>query len=212
MRILKNTLAILPEPMRDHYLKNKYDKQLKNWQAQGCSIPVPHVVKQLAIKSYQNIHNVDTLVETGTYLGDMTYAQRKLFKKIYTIELSEQLYMRAVKRFKRQKNIEVLQGDSGIVLGSLIDKIEGKSIFWLDGHYSGGVTAKGSKECPIMQELEIILGSPYEHIILIDDAREFDGTNDYPQLEELCSMIQGSKYPNSAIEVKEDIIRIELKS
>jgi protein-L-isoaspartate O-methyltransferase len=46
------------------------------------------------------MHNVDTLIETGTYLGDMTYAQRKLFKQIYTIELSETLYKKAVDRLK----------------------------------------------------------------------------------------------------------------
>lgn len=211
MSISKRLLSILPEPIRDSYLNSKYNKQLKNWKAQGCPIPTPHIAKQLAIKSYQNTHNVETLIETGTYLGDMTYAQRKFFKKIYTIELSEQLHRQAVRRLRKYKNIEALLGDSGIVLGSLINKITGKSIFWLDGHYSGGVTAKGSTECPVMQELDIILSSPYEHIILIDDAREFTGNNDYPLLEEVISLVH-SKYSNSVIEVKDDIIRIELKS
>lgn len=212
MSILKKILSVLPESLRDYYLDNKYNKQLKNWEAQGCTLPTPHVVKQLAIKSYQNVHHADTLIETGTYLGDMTYAQRKLFKKIYTIELSKPLYEKAVKRFRKYTNIEVLQGDSGIVLGSLMKIINGKTIFWLDGHYSGGVTAKGAKESPVMQELSIILNSPYEHVVLIDDAREFNGTNDYPQLEELSTEVLKSRYPNSVIDVKDDIIRIELKS
>lgn len=212
MYLFKKILFILPEFMRDFYLDNKYDKQLEKWKAGGCKLPVPHAVKQITIKSYQNTHDVDTLIETGTYLGDMTYAQRKLFRRIYTIELSEALYKMAVDRLRKYKNIELLLGDSGIVLNSLIGKIDGKSIFWLDGHYSGGITAKGSKECPVMQELDIILNSPYEHIILIDDAREFNGTNDYPLLEELDSVIRESKFPNSVIYVKDDIIRIELKS
>ncbi len=209
---LKELLPIVPEPLRDWYLKRKYEKQLKDWEKRGRGFPTPHVVKQLAIKSFQKKYNVDTLIETGTYLGDMVYAQRKLFRQIYSIELSEQLHRMAVNRFKKYKNSDILQGDSGIVLTSLVNKIKRQSIFWLDGHYSGGFTAKGDKECPIIQELGAILGSPYEHIILIDDAREFTGTNDYPTIEELESIIKKSRYVNSTINVKDDIIRIELKA
>lgn len=56
------------------------------------------------------------------------------------------------------------------------------------------------------------MDSAIEHIILIDDARDFNGHNGYPTIEELESMIIGNGFPNSKIEVKDDIIRIELKS
>lgn len=212
MSKLKQILSILPEPITDCYLNYKYKKQLSNWKEKGCPLPTPHIVKQLVIKSYQESSNATTLIETGTYLGDMVYAQRKLFKKIYSIELSEELHKRALKRFKKNNNIEVIQGDSGIVLDSIIKQLNGKSIFWLDGHYSGGFTAKGSTECPIVQELNTILKSKYEHIILIDDAREFNGENDYPTMEKLDFILRGSGFPNSTIDTKDDIIRIELKA
>ncbi|MDR1090644.1 MAG: hypothetical protein LBL79_06165 [Prevotella sp.] len=212
MSKLKQLLAIIPEPLRDCYFNYKYNKQLKNWEKNGRPLPTPHIVKQLAIKSYQKKYNVDTLIETGTYLGDMVYAQRKLFKKIYTIELSKELFKRCRKRLNKYKHIEVIQGDSGVILESLVRELNQKALFWLDGHYSGGVTAKGDKESPVIQELKTILQSNIEHIILIDDARNFDGTNDYPTVEQLKALILEGGYPDSTIKVEDDIIRVELKS
>lgn len=211
MSKLKQILSILPEPLSDCYLNYKYNKQLKSWKKKGCPLPTPHIVKQLVIKSYQKSHNIDTLIETGTYLGDMVYAQRKVFKRIYSIELSKQLHEKAVKRFSKYASIEILQGDSGVVLDSIIKDLNCKAIFWLDGHYSGGFTAKGSTECPIVEELNTIFKSQYEHVILIDDAREFNGENDYPTIEELESLIGNSGFPNSSLTIQDDIIRIELK-
>jgi hypothetical protein len=46
-------------------------------------------------------------------------------------------------------------------------------MFWLDAHWSGGETYGENDECPLLEELAIINVSPYEHIILIDDARLF---------------------------------------
>lgn len=212
MSKLKQILAVFPEPLRDCYLNYKYKKQYQNWNLNGCNLPIPHIVKQLAIKSYQEKYNLDTLIETGTYMGDMVYAQRKQFDKIYTIELSEKLAQASRKRLRKYKNIEVIQGDSSVVLGTIVEKLKNKSFFWLDGHYSGGVTAKADKECPILQELDVILKSGFEHIILIDDAINFDGTNDYPTIEQVEIIVKKSNFPNSTIETKDNIIRIELKN
>lgn len=150
MNALKNLQPFIPEYMRDYYLSYKYSKQRKTWMKNGCPLPTPHIIKQLAIKSYQEKYDVEILVETGTYLGDMVYAQRKSFKRIYTIELSEKLYHYSKKRLNKYSNIKVIQGDSSIALDSIIKEINEPSIFWLDGHYSGGITAKGNSNCPIL--------------------------------------------------------------
>ena len=115
----------------------------------------------------------------------MVEAQRNHFEKIYSIELSEKLFNRAKKRFKDYSHITILHGDSGIVLNKLIPEIDKPALFWLDGHYSGGITAKGEKECPVPEELKTILKSSLPHIILIDDARLFNGTHDYPTIEQI---------------------------
>ena len=82
-----------------------------------------------------------------------------------------------------------MQGDSGNVLNQLVPELNSAALFWLDGHYSGGQTAKGEKECPIYEELKSILASSLEHIVLIDDARLFIGQHDYPTIEELKDFV-----------------------
>lgn len=77
----------------------------------------------------------------------------------------------------------------------------------MDGHYSGFETAKGDLETPIKLELEIILNSEYEHVILIDDARLFIGENDYPTIEELKKYIL-SKNNSLTVNIIDDIIRV----
>jgi hypothetical protein len=49
-----------------------------------------------------------------------------------------------------------VQGDSGKELPKIVTQLDTPAIFWLDGHYSAGITAKGDTECPIFEELEAI--------------------------------------------------------
>ncbi len=100
-----------------------------------------------------------------------------------------------------------MQGDSGEVLKQLIPVLSSQAIFWLDGHYSGGLTAKGAKECPGYEELNAIFNSSIEHVICIDDARLFVGKNDYPTIDELSIFVQEKK-PGYAFSVENDCIRL----
>jgi hypothetical protein len=154
---------------------------------------------------------VATLVETGTALGDTIQAVKGDFQQIYSIELSETLYQRAVKRFARFDHIHLLQGDSGVLLPEVARQLNAPALFWLDAHYSAGPTAKGDKDSPILNEMSavLMLGAP-DHVILIDDAREFTGTHDYPTLEELRQHVERLR-PGLEFHVEYDIIRIHGK-
>src|SRR5687768_9533730 len=111
-------------------------KQLEHWHLAGNPIPPPHIVKQITITGYQKKYSISTLVETGTYLGDMVEAQKKRFRKIISIELSVDLYEKAKQRFVKDKNVRIVQGDSGEALPGILKEITERAIFWLDGHYS----------------------------------------------------------------------------
>jgi len=113
---------------------------------------------------------------------------------------------------RKYKNISIIKGDSSTVLEGVCKDIprDAKVIFWLDGHYSGGHTGKGEKECPIYEELANIFKTRADQdVILIDDARCFIGVGDYPTVNELSMFIRQERQ-NAEIRVKDDIIIVIL--
>jgi hypothetical protein len=171
-------------------------------------MPPPHIVKQRILKTYAHRFDLKILVETGTYYGDMVEAMRTSFDRLYSIELSRDLYEMATVRFKGIEHIELIHGDSGVALGRIVAELDQPALFWLDGHYSAGVTAKGDKDTPIYEELRHILdGHNRGHVILIDDARCFGTDPSYPRIEEIKEFI-GSRWPDTEISVQHDTIRI----
>jgi len=158
----------------------------------------------VSVTELYELLKINVLVETGTYLGDMVWAQKDYFQKIYSIELSEELFHKAKKRFSNNNNVELIQGDSSEKINEIVSKITEPVLFWLDGHYSGGITAKGKTICPIYGELAHVFNSPYSHVILIDDARLFTGKDDYPTQHDLGNFVSA----NSAykMKVENDII------
>jgi hypothetical protein len=167
-----------------------YKTDYKSWLQNGRPMPPPHLVKKELIKKYSIKYKTTIFIETGTYLGEMIYSQKNNFKSIYSIEIQPDLYKAAKRRFKNQKNVNILFGDSGEMLPEIVQNLCEKALFWLDGHYSGGITGKSNIECPIYKELSAIFGNKINHIIIIDDANCFNGEHDYPTIEELKHFIQ----------------------
>ncbi|MFA5022983.1 MAG: hypothetical protein WC385_00090 [Candidatus Paceibacterota bacterium] len=178
------------------------------WQLKGRPLPPPQIVKQKLIKKCARRYHCQILVETGTCLGDTIDRLKNDFQQIFSIELSPELFRQAQKRFEQDPHINLFQGDSGEVLPSILPKLNKPTIFWLDGHYSGGVTAKAGVNTPIIKELGAILNNPaINQVILIDDARLFIGQNDYPSLRELADFIASrGKYE---FKIKNDVIIIQ---
>lgn len=190
----------------NYYHSTKFYKYrlIKRWNNENN----PHKIKENAIIEYYDKYHYNVLIETGTYLGEMVYSLRNKFKTIYTIELSMPLFKNAKKHFSEFESINFLQGDSGLVLEEVVNKLTEPAIFWLDGHYSEGITEKGKSETPILKELQSIFASPYSHVVLIDDARCFGNPEfpDYPSIKELKDYINKLN-AKSNFEIKNDIIR-----
>lgn len=172
----------------------------------GFLMPLPPFIKRSIILRYALDYGCKTLVETGTQYGDTPWLFRNRFETIYTIELSPTLADMARKRFWRHPNIKVVEGDSGEKLAELLPMLQSKTLFWLDGHYSAGLTAQADKDCPIFEELRSIAKfCPVPYVILIDDARCFGKDKDYPSLEALFTFIH-QEMLGYAIKVEYDFI------
>jgi len=209
-RLLKEAIKKNYFPRKLKYIVERkiHDRDIAKWERCGKPIPPPHIVKQRTLKYYAEKFNLNLFVETGTYYGDMVEAMKDNFQQIYSIELSEKLYELAKIRFNAEKNIILIQGDSGTALRNLINKIEQPTLFWLDGHYSGGVTAKSDQNTPILQELSHIFNAKVlPHVVIIDDAYSFETDPSYPNINKLVDFIKSNR-PNTNIEIKDNIIRI----
>ncbi len=111
-------------------------------------------------------------IETGTYRGGGTRRLAAVFPRVVTVEVSEELARSASETLGPLPGVEVRQGSSQDVLPALVDRAQ-PTLYWLDGHWSGGVTGGEEDECPVLAELVAIASGHADDCILIDDARLF---------------------------------------
>lgn len=119
-------------------------------------------------------NNYTYFVETGTHMGETILRFIDDFDKLYTIELSDHFYNEFNNKNYNREKIKSILGDSSEMLKQVIDELNGNTVFFLDGHYSSGNTARGIKDCPLLEELSII-NSYFKHeaLVIIDDLRLF---------------------------------------
>lgn len=149
--------------------------------------------KHKLIWHYGRTYGLRTLVETGTLFGDTIIAVRRHFNRVYTIELSPDLHAKAKRRLRRFRHVTLLEGDRRPSAPPRPGRAPGDTpaLFWLDAHYSAGVTARGPLETPLRAELDLILArGNARDVILVDDATYLSGDRGWPtpdELKELCS-------------------------
>ena len=110
-------------------------------------------------------------IETGCYLGNGLKEVAPHYTIVHSIELSDKWYNYNVDQFKFHTNVKMHHGDSKKVLPELLDSIREPVTIYLDAHFSGGNTAFGDEETPLLQELDLLAMRPYDDIIIIDDCR-----------------------------------------
>jgi hypothetical protein len=209
---LKKWVALNRHPMLSRiFLSTKTYPILRQvklgWQAaSGPFYGLPsHYRKRDVIREHRARYRLHTFVETGTYLGDMIWSLKYEFDRIYSIEIDPVLAKRAQTLLSGFENVTVLEGNSGDLLPQVLEKLDEPALFWLDAHYSGGITGGAGMENPVLREVRHILADGPGHIILVDDARLFDGTDNYPTLNQLAATAASSPQPRR-VEMQGDII------
>ena len=169
-------------------------KQFFLWYRQGFLKNSPQLIKQNIFLKY-GISNAQW-VETGTFFGDTTDFLSKKFPEVYSIEPSEYLFDHVFKRFKSKKNIKLFNDVSEKILPELLPNLSGDINFWLDGHYSSGITFKGNQDCPIRDELKEISNNLKKFnkiLILIDDVRCFVPGNEFKEYTSINDLVDWSR-------------------
>ncbi len=199
-------LQLFPRASTVWYQFRFLSSWFKKWETTGFSAPLPPLLKRAVIRKKALDYHCTALVETGTYVGDTPWYLRDVFQEIHTIEVSPMLAQLATQRFANFPHIHTHEGDSGKLLPEIVAKLTKPTLFWLDGHYSGGATSRAGTDTPICAELETIFQlCKVPYILLIDDARNFGTDNDYPTLDFLRDFIS-SRVKNLQVTVENDII------
>ncbi len=124
------------------------------------------------------------LVESGTLYGDRVAMALDVFEFIWTIELSEEFFSRACKRFENEDRVACMKGDSGEVLRRFL-KCSSPLFFVCDAHSCFmGVDKPDRKyvatSFPLWKELETISQRRgVTDIVWVDDRHNMNRTADW---------------------------------
>lgn len=203
----RNVLISTMPRLAESYEHLRLLKLSFRWREIGLTHPLPGLLKRSLLKAEGRRIGATTFVETGTYLGDTVWFLRRDFKRMYTIEIEQSLFELARRRFSNMKQVRTIHGDSGAVLAKIVDEVHDNCLFWLDGHYSSGITGRGSKDCPVWSELDAITKVQHHYSIMIDDARCFGTDPEYPTIGEL-QLFVSDRLSSHRLRVENDIIYI----
>jgi glycosyltransferase involved in cell wall biosynthesis len=166
------------------------------------------------VDALQSALKLEVLVETGTFKGDTVAAMAGSFDRIISIELSQDLWAEAAKRFADQPHVQILQGDSAEQLRTLSPELQSKNaLYWLDAHWCVADNTAGElSQCPLLQELQAINRLNDGSVVLIDDARLFlapppapHEITQWPAFNEIIKTLQGLS-ANHELMIVNDVI------
>jgi hypothetical protein len=130
-----------------------------------------HLPRQL-VRDLRDRLGLVRAIETGTYRGQGARQLAEIFPRVTTIEIDPTLARVSARSLEQLAGVEVREGSSRDVLPTLIDRSQ-PTLYWLDGHWSGGATGGADDECPVLAEIAATAAGNPNDCVLVDDARLF---------------------------------------
>ena len=169
---------------------------------------------ELVIKLKEK-YNLQDFIETGTYHGNTSVWASRYFQNVITTEYSKETYEKTVGKYGTVNNVNFVLGDSRAVLKVLVPQLNRPALFWLDAHYSGGETYGQDDESPLIEEIQAISISKYDHFILIDDARLFTSPppqphriDQWPSIDEVIEALMSGNHKYYIVIIEDVIIGV----
>lgn len=165
--------------------------------------------------SMKSKYNLTAFLETGTHIGETSEVASRHFQKVFTVELSKDVFDVARLRLRGLNNVISTTGSSPeFIRKTLADNPNERFMFWLDAHWCGG--PKVGHECPLMFELQEIAPTHSSHVILIDDARLFTSPpppphdpSEWPSFDDITTLV-ASWTPSPIVNLElPDVIAVE---
>lgn len=116
-------------------------------------------------------HQIQTVIETGTFHGASTQRFANIVNEVITIEVKKENLDMAIKRLSPYENVHFFHGSSDVVLAELLPKRQWRNVlFFLDAHWD--------EFNPLLKELEAIANNKLKPVIIIHDFK----VPDHPEL------------------------------
>ena len=133
-------------------------------------------------------------VETGTYIGQSLFMISDMFNHLSTVEAKSDLFTASQALFTSRNvgNITGHVGDSRAFLRGIDPAYGNESVYFLDAHYSSGITSREFGACPVIEEIQTILARSPAALIVVDDMRLMTGQEGYPTLGAILSSLPAS--------------------
>jgi|15BtaG_2_1085339.scaffolds.fasta_scaffold14702_2 hypothetical protein len=122
-------------------------------------------------------------IETGAAMGDgIQCAVNANFDKVYSIELSKDLYDICDDLFENNEKVKLFNGDSLEVLPKLLEDMAEPFVLMLDAHWSGGPYIGEKQYTFLPKEISSIIKHSEkfsDSTIIVDDMSEFINDTDW---------------------------------
>lgn len=110
------------------------------------------------LKSLIKAYGVRLVVETGTNKGDTAWALSEMVEQVKTIEVNGRIAGKARHALRSRRNVEVVEGNSALLMSELLRGVREPVLFYLDAHWLS--------EWPLLDELRAIAQSEVQTAII----------------------------------------------
>lgn len=141
------------------------------------------------LKELKDKFRLKYFIETGTLFGEgVDHALNQGFEDIYSIEIDDDLYERAITKYAYNGGVNIIHGSSHEKIKDLLG-LDGNCLFWLDAHFPGAdchkklYTDEKDMEirAPLQTEIELIAQrkNKYKDVIIADDFWLYNTEHQY---------------------------------